>query len=177
MKINKKALVAVLLAGSMLLSACVSDNSRKSKHKGKKEKKVTSHYTVEDIEGKTNARELEDGVYFSEDCYVVRSNNKYNNVRFIVFDSDRKAEKFYEEAVDSYLTGVDEEGDNYSIGYEYGVCDASIIDMILVDKNIVLVAEVAMYGDWAYVEGDEYEPAGTVYLNEDQIAKIVAEWS
>ncbi|MCQ2531686.1 MAG: hypothetical protein MJ093_03160 [Saccharofermentans sp.] len=181
MKINKKAIVSVLLVCTILLSACSEKETKKhSKRKDKKTSKPTlivDEYSLEDIEEKTNASDLVETCYYSSDCYMVQSSNKYNNVRFMVFDSNKEAREFYEDAVDEYLTSTSYSDDKYSIGWEYGVCDASILDMILVDKNIVLVAELEFWGDEAYIEGEDYEPCGKVYLDDNDIAKIVEEWS
>lgn len=180
MKINKKALVAVLLVGSILLSACGDKADGKRNKKNKKEEhraRILDTYTLDDIEEKTNAKEMVESVYYNEDCYRVNSNNKYNNARFIIFDSEVEAQEFYEDAIEDYLLSKSYSDDKYSIGYEYGVCDASIIDMVLVDKNIVMIAETAIYGDWAVVDGEDSEACGTVYLDDDDIAKIVEEWS
>ena len=57
--------------------------------------------------------------------------------------------------------GIDEEGENWFIGWEPYVFDASIYDMILLQDNVIIMAELDFVSEWAEPVPDENEPAVT----------------
>ena len=175
MKNSIKTIMVMLLVGTVLLTSCADKKETKRRKHKKRETKIESLYSADIIEDEVNANEIVTSYYYDYDCYRVNSSNKYNNARFLIFDTEKEAQEFYDYAIENYLTSCDYSDEKYSIGWEFGVCDASIKDMILIDKNMVMVAEVSIYGEW--VGPDEDTPSGTVYLSDRDIESIVEQWS
>lgn len=179
---RKFSRVVILLVAICLLvfCACSKDSGKKRTHK--KDNPTTQmsingkKYTYDDVFEKTNATEMTDSRFFNIECKRIQSDNKYNKALVFVYDSDVEATENYYNLVDRSLISVSTEGDNYSIGYEEGVCDASIKIMIFHVDNLILIMDVSISSDWAVDIDDGYVEPPHIYLSDSDIEDIVEEW-
>lgn len=169
--------LTTLLIGTMLFTSCDDGSRSRRRHsKGNESFSVIGElYDEADVMEITGADSLEEGRFFDNDCLTVRSNNKYNNTRIVLFDSEDEAEDYYSDVVNSYITNIEEAGSNYVIGPEYGVCDASFDIMILQDSNAVLITTVESSYYVETVEGGGVST--TINLTDEEVAEISEEWS
>lgn len=120
---------------------------------------------------------------FGPDCLLLSSRNDSDmkdRLMFYIFDDDSKAaEAFANMPGSMYNISVDE--DDHIIGYDEGVCDASIQSLRYVEGNVIIYAELACYSGWS--EGsDDYSPpvvddeiADYVYANHEYLAEYANE--
>ena len=69
---------------------------------------------------------------------------------FRVYDSSSKArkkfDKYYEECKN--YSGIMEEGVNWFIAWEPGVCDASIKQLVFIEDSVIIYAELKVISEW-----------------------------
>ena len=84
-------------------------------------------------------------------------------LNFTVFNKAEDARKMYEDMYETYSEysgghgswGWDE-GANWFTSEEPGVCDASIVQIIYLEDNIIIAADIEVYGEWGMpVETEE----------------------
>ena len=79
---------------------------------------------------------------------------------FRVYDSALEAMKAYNAMKEKYedFCGLTEEGMNWFIGDEPDVCDATIEAMVYLQGNMIIIAELNLYGEgnWMEDENGEY---------------------
>ncbi len=78
---------------------------------------------------------------------------------FRVYDSDMEASKAYNAMKESYedFCGLTDEGINWFIGQTPNVCDATIDSMVYLRNNIIIIAELEVWGESAWEEDDNGE--------------------
>ena len=158
--------ITVILAVAMTLgtlTAC-SQSKKKTKKRAKPTPTpvVTTVGTDEPTEGTESSQEnkLEDWSIWERDNkgvkYLQIQNSGFHGrqtemdyLLFWVYDSEAEAKKayknFYKESKE-YDCGNWQEGDNWFISDEPGVCDASIVWMNYLEGNIIISAELSIRG-------------------------------
>lgn len=84
-------------------------------------------------------------------------------IRFEVYDSSADAKNRYNkwhQACKEYDYGF-EEGENWFVSDQPGVCDAGIRSIYYLKDNVVLSAELAVWSEWAIDPDEETEPVQT----------------
>lgn len=78
---------------------------------------------------------------------------------FRVYDSALEATKAYNAMKEKYedFRGLTEEGMNWFIGDEPDVCDATIEAMVYLQNNMIIIAELEVWGEGAWEEDDNGE--------------------
>lgn len=68
-------------------------------------------------------------------------------LEFRVYDSEDMAKERYKELYNS-SPSIIKEGDNWYVGEEPGVCDASITLIVCREDNVIITGEVLWVGEW-----------------------------
>ena len=78
---------------------------------------------------------------------------------FRVYDSALEATKAYNAMKEKYedFRGLTEEGMNWFIGDEPDVCDATIEAMVYLQGNMIIIAELNLYGEGNWIEDENGE--------------------
>ena len=86
-----------------------------------------------------------------------RSNAPRDHVTYYVYDSVLDAIKAYRSTKDRFegYTGFEEIGDTWFIGWEPDVCDASIKQVVCIEGNVILTAEVEFISEWPEYYDDD----------------------
>lgn len=155
--------ITVILAVAMALgtlTAC-SQSKKKTKKRAKPTPTpvVTTVGTDETTEGTESSQEnnLEDWSVWERDNKGVKflqiQNSGFHGrqtemdyLLFWVYDSEAEAKKAYKNFYKEYDCGNWQEGDNWFISDEPGVCDASIVWMNYLEGNIIISAELSIRG-------------------------------
>lgn len=110
-----------------------------------------------------------DGIKYT---YIYKPGIKENTedyMTFMVFSSKRAAKKAYKLMMENDYD-VTEEQDNYFIGWEKGVCDASIEQIVCLYGKRIVFADIAVYSEWAM--SDDEVSSGNTYPERKQYVLI-----
>ena len=81
---------------------------------------------------------------------------KRDQVTYYIFDNDAIAQKAFEN-MPGNMYGISVNEENYVVGYDEGVCDAEIESLRYLDGNVIIYAELGVYGTWG-CDTDDYVP-------------------
>ena len=166
------AVVCILMAGGAALMALGrGDGETRQRGRGSQElptaKRCVADYDLEVGDRTTVMNKW--SVYKSDWDGVLRlniyctssyqTNDCRDHVSFIVFDNAGIAEQQFDKLYGEFknYSGVEDQGDNWFLGWEPGVCDASIKQIVLLEGNVLITAEVEIYGEFCGTY-DGYEP-------------------
>ena len=131
------------------------------------EKKYVSEYdldygeTAYKVYTKWNVRKYKpnNGSKYLDVWYSGEKSTAREHLRFRVFDSSSQAKRAFKNMYESYedYRGVDEEGENWFAGWEPGVCDASIYNMVYIEDNVLIMAELEFVSEWVVYPDDDTE--------------------
>lgn len=131
------------------------------------EKKYVSEYdldygeTAYKVYTKWNVRKYKpnNGSKYLDVWYSGEKSTAREHLRFRVFDSSSQAKRAFKNMYESYedYRGIDEEGDNWFAGWEPGVCDASIYNMVYIEDNVLIMAELEVISEWPVGLDDDVE--------------------
>ena len=131
------------------------------------EKKYVSEYdldygeTAYKVYTKWNVRKYKpnNGSKYLDVWYSGEKSTAREHLRFRVFDSSSQAKRAFKNMYESYddYRGVDEEGENWFAGWEPGVCDASIYNMVYIEDNVLIMAELEIVSEWPVSIDDDTE--------------------
>ena len=81
-------------------------------------------------------------------CIWIYDDNSY--VTFYVYDSPQDAEKGYENMMELFekYDAIMEVGDNYFYGDEPEVCDAGIVELLVLHDNVILATDLEVTDYW-----------------------------
>ena len=81
-------------------------------------------------------------------CIWIYDDNSY--VTFYVYDSPQDAEKGYENMMELFekYDAIMEVGDNYFYGDEPEVCDAGIVELLVLHDNVILATNLEVTDYW-----------------------------
>lgn len=80
-------------------------------------------------------------------------------MKYLKFSNNKKASKAYTLLKENGYYNITEEGENYFIGWEEGVQDASIKEMVCLYDNMIVSAEIYVVSEWARSEDDTSQSA------------------
>lgn len=126
-----------------------------------KSKKYATDYPLDVKKTKNNVlgkwdiwKREENGVVFLQiDCGYSDREEERDYMLFWVFDTPSQAKDMYEEYYESskkYDNGrYWEEGDNWFVSEEPGVCDATIVWMNCLSDNVIISTELDIWSSWS----------------------------
>lgn len=176
-KSSKKFLIIGLAAAGVVVIAAVAaviilpKLSAKETRTKRRDREPSHKYATEyDIEtDKTeygvykawNVRKLENDDEVVLDIW--NSGHRESEIEYLdfrVYDSASDARKAYKRTLEYYknYSGSElVEGNNWFTGWEPGVCDAAIYEMVYLQDNVIISAELNIVSCWAddYWDGDE----------------------
>ncbi len=136
---------------------------REPSHKYATEYDIETDKTEYGVYKSWNVKKLEDdnGAVLS----IWNSGHKETEIDYLsfnVYDNAADAGKAYKRMLEYYKAYSDsevEEGFNWFTGWEPGVCDAAIYEMVCLQDNIIVYAELEVVSCWAddYWEDETYE--------------------
>ena len=167
------AALVLVLGAAVYLPLIIAKTNAKPPHLF--EKKYVSEYdldygeTAYKVYKNWNVRKYKpnSGSKYLDVWYSGEKSTAREYLRFRVYDSSSQAQKAFKNLYESYenYRGVDEEGENWFAGWEPGVCDASIYDMVYIEDNVLIMAELDIISEWPVSIDDEPEdtpePVGT----------------
>ena len=153
------ALVIAAVAAVMILPKLSVQETKTKRRDKKPSHKYATEYDVEQDrttrkDGKPwSIRKYEDGpqVYLS----IWNGSHKeeaLDYLSFRVYDSASDAKKAYKKTLEYYKSYSDSdvvEGFNWFTGWEPGVCDAFIYEMVYLQDNVIIYADLDIVSAWA----------------------------
>lgn len=150
-------------------------------------------YTVDSISKKLNKVITDsDKFEFDIDTYTCTEisgyETEYSDCSFYIFDDSVEAKNAFDFMKDNWFYTDDEDyvvTDTTIIGWESGVCDASIRASVYLTKNLIIVYNEKVIGSWLgdnYVEPTEQELAEQQAREElenqeiDRIRELLKQW-
>lgn len=117
---------------------------------GETARKVYNNWNVSKYDGRSGSQNLY--VWYSGKKSTTRE-----HLSFRVFNSSSQAKKAFKNIYESYQNyrGVEEEGENWFAGWEPDVYDASIYNMVYIEDNVLIMAELEIIGEWPVIVSDE----------------------
>lgn len=104
-----------------------------------------------------------------------QSNSPRDHVTFNVYDNETDAMEVYSSFKADYenYQGLEDQGDNWFLGWEPEVCDASIKTIVCIEDNVIITAEVEFYGEFAGYDDyyDDVTPEPTVPVFDSTVLK------
>ena len=159
------AAFVLVLGAAVILPLIIAKTNAKPPHLF--EKKYVSEYdldygeTAYKVYKNWNVRKYKtnNGSKYLDVWYSGEKSTAREHLRFRVYDSSSQAKKAFKYMYESYenYRGIDEEGENWFAGWEPGVCDASIYDMIYIEDNVIIMAELEIVSEWPVSIDDDTE--------------------
>lgn len=75
-------------------------------------------------------------------------------ISYLKFSGKKKAKKAFDLLKENCYYNIEEEGDNYFVGWLEGVCDASIKEIVCLDGDVIVSSEIYIASEWATSEDD-----------------------
>lgn len=136
------AAAALLMFSSLSMTGCAGKKSQI---------KYATDYTIEpqkDVELSEGwrVRKGETALFLWNEKKESEKDEK-EQLEFRVYDSEDIAKERYKELYNS-SPSIIKEGDNWYVGEEPGVCDASITLIVCREDNVIITGEVLWVGEW-----------------------------
>ena len=136
------AAAALLMFSSLSMTGCAGKKSQI---------KYATDYTIElkkDVELSEGwrVRKGEAALFLWNEKKESEKDEK-EQLEFRVYDSEDIAKERYKELYNS-SPSIIKEGDNWYVGEEPGVCDASITLIVCREDNVIITGEVLWVGEW-----------------------------
>lgn len=88
-------------------------------------------------------------------------------MKYLKFSSKSKAKKAFALLKEQGYYNIEEEGDNYFVGWKAGVEDAAIEEIVCLSDNMIVSAEIYEASEWARSE-DDTSPSSWEYPERKQ---------
>ena len=170
---KKPLIIGLAIAGTVVIAAVAAALimpmfiAKETRTKGRDRKPSYKYATKYDLElnkadygvyekWSVSKREQDDKIYLD----VWNGGQKDEPVQYLsfrVYDSASDARKAYKNILISYKDYDDDIvlGDNWFTGWEPGVCDAFIYEMVYLQDNVIIFADLDIESAWAYDDWDD----------------------
>ena len=95
-----------------------------------------------------------DGIKFTKIYHTGENHDTEDYLTFYKFKTKRSAKKVFNKLKEDGYDSI-EEGENYFIGWEKGVDDAVVKDIVALDGKIIVFADIYVASAWAMREDEE----------------------
>lgn len=107
------------------------------------------------------------GIEYRYIYYSGKAETVDQNIKYYEFKNRRRARKAYNMMKRNGYDPIGEEGNNYFVGWEKGVMDASIEQMVCLSGKLIIIAEVCCTSEWA-TSPDDTSPRSFSYPERKQ---------
>ena len=92
-----------------------------------------------------------DGVTYLRLWHAGKRESEIDYLDFLVYDSPSDARNVYDSIYEDYkqYNRDWDEGEDWFTSWEPGVCDASIVQMICIQDNVIITADIEIRSEWA----------------------------